>query len=87
LYEKALSSQLETILDNEQQQQQVTTDHTNETGIGLEGGVGSSFWNSDETYEDYYNEGRHARSYVLHVIVFRQLHTCISLFVCHLCSC
>ncbi|CAF3522158.1 unnamed protein product [Rotaria socialis] len=54
IWGEALSSQLETILDNEQQQ--VTTDHTNETGIGLEGGVGSSFWNSDETYEDYYNE-------------------------------
>jgi len=54
---KALSSQLEAILDNEQQQ--VTTDNTNETGIGA-GGGGATLWNSDETYEDYYNEGRHA---------------------------
>lgn len=65
---KALSSQLESILDNEQQQQQqqhVTSDHTHETGIGVEGGaggIGSTLWNSDETYEDYYNEGRHAWS-------------------------
>ncbi|CAF0895311.1 unnamed protein product [Rotaria sp. Silwood1] len=57
IWGEALSSQLEAILDNEQhqQQQQITTDHTNETGIGLEGG-GTSFWNNDETYEDYYNE-------------------------------
>ncbi|CAF0992403.1 unnamed protein product [Rotaria sordida] len=61
IWGEALSSQLETILNNEQQQQQqqTTTDHTNETGLGLEGGGaggGTNFWNSDETYEDYYNE-------------------------------
>lgn len=69
---KALSSQLETILDNEQQQ--MSANHTNETGIGLDGGGGTgggtTFWNSDETFEDYYNEGRHAWSFVLHVVIF-----------------
>jgi hypothetical protein len=35
--EKALSSQLEAILDIDQQQ---------------------NLWNNDETYEDYYNEGK-----------------------------
>lgn len=60
---KALSSQLETILDKEQAQN--TADANNEFG----GGGGANFWNSDETYEDYYNEGRHAWSLVPHVVV------------------
>ena len=48
---KALSSQLEIILDNEAQQR--ITDNSNEEGGG------ANLWNGDETYEDYYNEGRH----------------------------
>jgi hypothetical protein len=46
----------------------MTTDNINETGIGG-GGGGTTLWNTDETYEDYYNEGRHARDFVMHVIV------------------
>ena len=37
---KALSSQLETLLQTEE-----------------ENGLAKSVWNSDETYDDYYNEG------------------------------
>ena len=44
------------ILDNEQKQ--MTADNANETGGG--GGTGTTLWSSEETYEDYYNEGRHA---------------------------
>ncbi|CAF1183513.1 unnamed protein product [Rotaria sordida] len=29
-----------------------------------------NLWYSDETYEDYYNEGRYAWSLILYVIVF-----------------
>ncbi|UJR28934.1 hypothetical protein I4U23_010152 [Adineta vaga] len=53
IWGEALSSQLETILDNEQQQQKAA-ENANETGGG--GAGGATFWNSDETYEDYYNE-------------------------------
>jgi len=65
---KALSSQLESILDKEQEQ--LSTDNNNESGIGGGTGGGTNFWNSDESYEDYYNEGTHAWSFVLHVVVF-----------------
>ncbi|CAF1479809.1 unnamed protein product, partial [Adineta steineri] len=69
----ALSSRLETILDNKQQQLATyNNNNTKETGIGG-GGVGATLWNSDETYEDYYNEvvvnrSGHDCSYSLHII-------------------
>ncbi|CAF1499533.1 unnamed protein product, partial [Adineta ricciae] len=51
IWGEALSSQLENILDNEQQQ--IAADNANETGGGS---GGATLWNSDESYEDYYNE-------------------------------
>ncbi|CAF4125343.1 unnamed protein product, partial [Adineta steineri] len=67
----ALSSRLETILDNKQKQLATyNNNNTKETGIG-EGGA--TLWNSEETYEDYYNEvvvnrSRHDCPYLLHII-------------------
>ncbi len=56
---RALSSQFETIWDKEQEP--ITTYNSNELGIGgRAAGEGTNFWNSDESYEDYYNEGTHA---------------------------
>ena len=55
---KALSSQLEAILDDEQKQ--LNLDNSNDAGGGAGGAGGAgatSSWNNDESYEDYYNEG------------------------------
>lgn len=54
MFNKALSSQLEAILDNEQRQ--MDSENTNDLSGGGRGG--GNFWNFDENYEDYYNEGR-----------------------------
>jgi hypothetical protein len=65
---KALSSQLEIILDTEQQQNSSTNQ-----------------WNSDETFEDYYNEGKktshtcvynHRKTIFILAIVNRSDHDC-----------
>lgn len=80
---KALSSQLEAILDKEQEQN--ITDANSESGGG-----GAKFWNSDETYEDYYNEGTHGWSFVSHVVVvvivfvslvFISIDRCVLIFI------
>jgi hypothetical protein len=64
LISKALSSQLEAILDDEQKQLNVDPTN-NETG----GAGGTAFWNNDETYEDYFNEGRNAWNSAVHGVV------------------
>jgi hypothetical protein len=72
---KALSSQLETILDKEQEQN--TTDN-NESGVGGgPAGGGANFWNSDESFEDYYNEGTYAWSFVFARCCICQLYVCL----------
>lgn len=73
---KALSSQLESILDNEQKQ--MNLDNNNESGGGA-GATANNFWNSDESYDDYYNEGTHACNFVLHVNV---VESSMSVFSC-----
>lgn len=72
---KALSSQLEAILDDEQKQ--LNLDNSNDAGGGAGTGATNS-WNSDESYEDYYNEGTCAWYFVLHVtVVVRFLCPCV----------
>lgn len=63
---QALSSQLEAIIEDEQKQMNRDQNNDSAGGTSIH-----SFWNNDETYEDYYNEGRSARHFIRNARVCR----------------